>query len=314
MLFLLPRIRSSAARKPGVLDWAASRDGIRISGGGIRVSIKGIEDGDFYPWSAVDKIVLAGKWRELESGQRNYARNKVLLFLEPELYKLESSMERLNRRRGTAPDGGWFAYAPLTDSLFSPGKGMDFWAVGVVFVGISTTVGAVNFLVTTLKCRAPGMSISRVPVLVWSYVVFSFMVLFAVPAVTLLAGGGVRGIEDLARLADAGCDGALVATAVHDGRLSSSHVAPARRFGSARVPAGTAHDNSSPLALLTSAANAYVPFLLEGRAPAQCPKALDIAPPGCPRPGAATGRRTRSPGPGRRCGPRPARRASRSGS
>ena len=89
---------------------------------------------------------------------------------------------------GTAPDGGWFAYAPLTDSLFSPGKGMDFWAVGVVFVGISTTVGAVNFLVTTLKCRAPGMSISRVPVLVWSYVVFSFMVLFAVPAVTLAAG------------------------------------------------------------------------------------------------------------------------------
>src|SRR5947207_129315 len=48
---------------------------------------------------------------------------------------------------GTAPDGGWFAYAPLTDSLYSPGHGMDFWAVGVVFVGVSTTVGAVNFLV-----------------------------------------------------------------------------------------------------------------------------------------------------------------------
>ena len=89
---------------------------------------------------------------------------------------------------GTAPDGGWFAYAPLTDSLFSPGKGMDFWAVGVVFVGISTTVGAINFLVTTFKCRAPGMSISRIPVFVWSYVVFGFMVLFAVPAVTLAAG------------------------------------------------------------------------------------------------------------------------------
>jgi cytochrome c oxidase subunit 1/cytochrome c oxidase subunit I+III len=88
---------------------------------------------------------------------------------------------------GTAPDGGWFAYAPLTDSLFSPGKGMDFWAIGVVFVGISTTVGAVNFLVTTFKCRAPGMSISRLPILVWSFVVFSFMVLFAVPAVTLAA-------------------------------------------------------------------------------------------------------------------------------
>jgi len=89
---------------------------------------------------------------------------------------------------GTAPDGGWFAYAPLTDSLFSPGKGMDFWAIGVVFVGISTTVGAINFLVTSFKCRAPGMSLSRVPILVWSYVVFGFMVLFAVPAVTLAAG------------------------------------------------------------------------------------------------------------------------------
>jgi cytochrome c oxidase subunit 1/cytochrome c oxidase subunit I+III len=89
---------------------------------------------------------------------------------------------------GTAPDGGWFAYAPLTDSLFSPGKGMDFWALGVVFVGISTTVGAINFLVTTFKCRAPGMSLSRVPIYVWSFVVFGFMVLFAVPSVTLAAG------------------------------------------------------------------------------------------------------------------------------
>src|SRR5579871_6601182 len=88
---------------------------------------------------------------------------------------------------GTAPDGGWFAYAPLTDSIFSPGKGMDFWAVGVAFVGISTTVGAINFLVTSFKCRAPGMSLSRLPILVWSYVVFGFMVLFAVPAVTLAA-------------------------------------------------------------------------------------------------------------------------------
>ena len=89
---------------------------------------------------------------------------------------------------GTAPDGGWFAYAPLTESAFSHGKGMDFWAIGVVFVGISTTVGAVNFLVTTFKCRAPGMSVSRIPIFVWGFVVFGFMVLFAVPSVTLAAG------------------------------------------------------------------------------------------------------------------------------
>src|SRR3984893_18637030 len=52
----------------------------------------------------------------------------------------------------------------------------------------------------------------------------------AVPGLTLLAGGGVRGLEDLDRLADAGCDGALVATAVHDGRLAAAEVAAARRL------------------------------------------------------------------------------------
>ena len=51
----------------------------------------------------------------------------------------------------------------------------------------------------------------------------------AVPGVTLLAGGGVRGPEDLARLADAGCDGALVATALHDGRLGPEDIAAAKR-------------------------------------------------------------------------------------
>jgi len=52
----------------------------------------------------------------------------------------------------------------------------------------------------------------------------------AVPGLTLLAGGGVRGADDLARLADAGCDGALVATALHDGRLGADDVAAARRL------------------------------------------------------------------------------------
>jgi len=88
---------------------------------------------------------------------------------------------------GHAPDGGWFAYTPLTDRGFSPGVNLDFWGLGVVFVGISTTVGAVNFLVTVAKLRAPGMTLNRLPVFVWSMIVFSFMVLFAVPAVTLAA-------------------------------------------------------------------------------------------------------------------------------
>ena len=89
---------------------------------------------------------------------------------------------------GHLPDGGWFAYTPLTSKAFSPGINLDFWGLGVVFVGISTTVGAVNFIVTTFKIRAPGMSLNRLPIFVWSMLVFSFMVIFAVPAVTVAAG------------------------------------------------------------------------------------------------------------------------------
>ncbi len=72
--------------------------------------------------------------------------------------------------------------------MYSAGANLDFWGLGVVFVGISTTVGAVNFLVTTFKMRAPGMTLNRLPVFVWSMVVFSFMVIFSVPVVTTAAG------------------------------------------------------------------------------------------------------------------------------
>ena len=88
---------------------------------------------------------------------------------------------------GKAPDGGWFAYVPLTGKAASPGINLDFWGLGVIFVGISTTVGAVNFLVTAFKLRAPGMTVNRIPILVWSYVAMAFMILFAVPAITVSA-------------------------------------------------------------------------------------------------------------------------------
>src|SRR5205085_6788347 len=69
----------------------------------------------------------------------------------------------------------------------APGVNLDFWGLAIVFVGISTTVGAVNFIVTTFKMRAPGMTINRVPLFVWSILSMAFMVIFAVPAVTLAA-------------------------------------------------------------------------------------------------------------------------------
>jgi cytochrome c oxidase subunit 1/cytochrome c oxidase subunit I+III len=89
---------------------------------------------------------------------------------------------------GKAPDGGWFAYVPLTSKAYSPGLNLDFWGLGVIFVGVSTTVGAVNFIVTIFKMRAPGMSLARMPVFCWSFLVMAFMVLFAVPALTVGTG------------------------------------------------------------------------------------------------------------------------------
>src|SRR5437764_6037194 len=60
---------------------------------------------------------------------------------------------------GSAPDAGWFDYVPLASKAFSPGPNIDFYALGLIFNGISTTASAVNFVVTTFKLRAPGMSL-----------------------------------------------------------------------------------------------------------------------------------------------------------
>ena len=86
---------------------------------------------------------------------------------------------------GLAPDGGWFAYTPLTGPQFSPGLNLDFWALGLIFLGIATTAGAINFIVTIFKMRAPGMAINRMPLYVWAILVTSFAVVFALPPLTV---------------------------------------------------------------------------------------------------------------------------------
>ncbi|MGI4813714.1 MAG: cytochrome c oxidase subunit I [Janthinobacterium lividum] len=86
---------------------------------------------------------------------------------------------------GEAPDGGWFNYVPLTSRTYSPGPNIDVYALGMVLLGVSTTVGAANFVVTLFRMRAPGMSINRVPILIWGTLAASVGNLFAVPAVSL---------------------------------------------------------------------------------------------------------------------------------
>jgi cytochrome c oxidase subunit 1/cytochrome c oxidase subunit I+III len=85
---------------------------------------------------------------------------------------------------GAAPNAGWFNYAPLSSSLFNSGPNIDFYALGLLFLGISTTAGAINTIVTILKLRAPGMSIDRMPLLLWSSLTMSVSVVFAMPALS----------------------------------------------------------------------------------------------------------------------------------
>ncbi|MGH9026694.1 MAG: cbb3-type cytochrome c oxidase subunit I, partial [Acidimicrobiia bacterium] len=89
---------------------------------------------------------------------------------------------------GGAPDGGWFGYTPLTSTPladgFLPGRGPDFWAVGLVMLGIGSTTAAVNFIVTILNLRAPGMTLLRMPVFTWMMLVVAFLTLFAMPIIT----------------------------------------------------------------------------------------------------------------------------------
>jgi cytochrome c oxidase subunit I len=86
--------------------------------------------------------------------------------------------------RGTAPDVGWFNYVPLSGPAYTPSPNIDFYGLGLIFLGISTTAGAINFLVTIAKLRAPGMSLSRVPIFCWAIVATSLAIVFAIPSLT----------------------------------------------------------------------------------------------------------------------------------
>ena len=86
---------------------------------------------------------------------------------------------------GQAPNGGWFNYVPNTELQYDPGINIDIYSLGLIFLGISTVVGSANFVVTLLRCRAPGMSVNRLPILVWGTLTASVANLLAVPAVSL---------------------------------------------------------------------------------------------------------------------------------
>ncbi len=115
---------------------------------------------------------------------------------------------------GAAPNAGWFSYAPLTEATtaclmgpvgtaqaqaataaldaaqslqgcFSPGLNMDFWIAGINLLGIASITSGINFIVTILRMRAPGLTINRMPLFTWMIMVMSFLLVFAMPSLTV---------------------------------------------------------------------------------------------------------------------------------
>ncbi|HLF26856.1 MAG TPA: cytochrome c oxidase subunit I [Anaerolineae bacterium] len=83
-----------------------------------------------------------------------------------------------------ASDAGWTGYTPLSTSAFTPGVGVTLWGAGLLLNGLASTLGAINFIVTIVNLRAPGMSMTRMPLFAWGMLATAAMILFATPVLT----------------------------------------------------------------------------------------------------------------------------------
>ncbi len=84
---------------------------------------------------------------------------------------------------GGAAAEGWTGYTPLS-SAYSPGPGTDLWLIGLILVGTASILGSVNFIATIFKMRAPGMTLFRMPIFVWTVLVTMTLILLATPVLT----------------------------------------------------------------------------------------------------------------------------------
>ena len=80
--------------------------------------------------------------------------------------------------------GGWLGYPPLTELQYSPGPGVDYWIWSLQIAGIGSLLSGINFFVTILKHRAPGMTFMRMPIFVWSVLVTTVLIMIAFPMLT----------------------------------------------------------------------------------------------------------------------------------
>ena len=81
------------------------------------------------------------------------------------------------------PQAGWTMYPPLSDDAFSPGGGVDAWIFLIHLTGVSSIIGAINFVATIHNMRAPGMGWGRMPLFIWTILIYSYLLIAALPAV-----------------------------------------------------------------------------------------------------------------------------------
>ena len=86
---------------------------------------------------------------------------------------------------GGAPNAGWFGYAPITGQAYNPGHGIDFWVMSLQVLGIASLAAALNFIVTIVNMRAPGMSLMRMPLFTWMTLITSLLLVLAFPVITV---------------------------------------------------------------------------------------------------------------------------------
>ena len=84
-----------------------------------------------------------------------------------------------------APDGGWFGYAPLTSKTYIPKHSIDYWVMGLQLLGVASIAASLNFIVTIINMRAPGMTMMRLPVFTWMTLFTAFLLILSFPAITI---------------------------------------------------------------------------------------------------------------------------------
>src|SRR6185312_13101581 len=80
---------------------------------------------------------------------------------------------------------GWLAYPPLSELAYSPGVGVDYYIWALQIAGVGTLMAGINFLVTIIKMRAPGMTLMRMPIFIWTALSSMLLVIFAFPILTV---------------------------------------------------------------------------------------------------------------------------------